>query len=379
MAEFKLPPVSPLGGTTISNFFRVLRGKKIAPRYYSRIPVTIILILFCSLFHWIDRLYFFLNKKRLKIQEPPVFILGHWRSGTTLLHNLMTQDPSSAYVTTYHAVFPNNLKSQWFLRPLMRAFMPEVRPGDNLRLAVHLPQEDEYALSNMTEAAYYHVFYFPRSYKTYYNNFVRFESAQPQEIDRWEKTYKRIIRRAIHDTVGYRPILKNPVNTGRIPRLTHIFPGAKYIFIMRNPITTYLSSKKFFTQLYPTVNLEEFSGEEISRMVLDIYVELLNDYLKDRELIDPAHLIEIRFEEFELNPLEHLERIYRQFDIGDFAKLQPLMRSYLETQKEHKMHGYKISRQELDVVLEKLDFAMKYWDYSIPNDLDIIESIVDQT
>jgi omega-hydroxy-beta-dihydromenaquinone-9 sulfotransferase len=372
MAEFKLPPVSPLGGTTILNFFRVLRGKKISTGYYSRIPITIILILFCSLFHWIDKLYFRLKKSSGKSPEPPVFILGHWRSGTTLLHNLMTQDPAAAFVTTYHAVFPNNLKSQWLFRPLMRTFMPDVRPGDNLKLAVYLPQEDEYAISNVTHRSYYHVFYFPSSYREYYRDYVRFEDASTGVVERWNRTYKNIVKRAVMNSTGSRPVLKNPVNTGRIRNLTRIFPDASYIFIMRNPIITYLSSKKFFSQLYPTVNLEEFSTDEIVEMVLEIYVNLLSDYLRDRELIEPKRLLEIRYEEFELNPLEYLQQIYSRFGFNDFDKALPAFTAYLLTQKDHKMNGYKIKRKELDLVLEKLGFAMKHWNYEIPDDLVII-------
>ena len=374
MPEFKLPPVSPLGGSTFLNFIRVLRGKKIAPRYYSRLPITIILLLFCSLFHWIDWVYFWLKKINGNRIDPPIFILGHWRSGTTLLHNLLAQDPASAYVTTYHAVFPNNLKSQWLLLPMMRAFMPDGRPGDNLKLAVHLPQEDEYALSNVTDQAYYHVFYFPKSYRQYYRDFVRFEQAPTSLINDWNRTYANIIKRAVMDSKGNRPILKNPVNTGRIRNLKLIFPDAVYIFIMRNPVITYLSSKKFFSQLYPTVNLEEFSEDEIIEMILDIYVKLLNDYLKDRELIDSSHLIEIRYEEMKSNPLQHLEKIYSKFRLGEFAKLRPFFTAYLETQKEHKTHGYKIKRKELDLALEKLDFAMKKWNYEVPENLVIIEN-----
>ncbi len=374
MVEFKLPPVSPLGGSTFLNFFRVLQGKKIAPRFYSRIPITVILILFCSLFHWIDYLYFRRKKLRNKGVEPPVFILGHWRSGTTLLHNLMTQDPASAFVTTYHAVFPNNLKSKWILQPLMRTFMPDVRPGDNLKLAVHLPQEDEYAISNVTNLCYYHVFYFPSSYREYYRDYVRFEDASTGVVERWNRTYKNIVKRAVMNSIGSRPVLKNPVNTGRIRNLTRIFPDASYIFIMRNPIITYLSSKKFFSQLYPTVNLEEFPTDQISNMVLEVYEMLLSDYLDYRSLISAENLIEIRYEEFELNPMIHLEKIYQKFNLGDFSQVAPRFQAYMQTQKEHRMQSYKISRKELDLVLEKLDFAMKKWNYEVPDDLLIIEN-----
>ena len=38
--------------------------------------------------------------------EPPLFILGHWRHGTTHLHNLLAQDPQFAYPTLYQTLYP---------------------------------------------------------------------------------------------------------------------------------------------------------------------------------------------------------------------------------------------------------------------------------
>ncbi len=35
----------------------------------------------------------------VRLQNPPVFIIGHWRSGTTYLHELLSNDPHFCYVT----------------------------------------------------------------------------------------------------------------------------------------------------------------------------------------------------------------------------------------------------------------------------------------
>lgn len=34
----------------------------------------------------------------------PVFVLGHWRSGTTFLHNLLAYDPRWAFPTLYEVL-----------------------------------------------------------------------------------------------------------------------------------------------------------------------------------------------------------------------------------------------------------------------------------
>src|SRR5262245_54323896 len=36
-----------------------------------------------------------------KVERPPIFVLGFWRSGTTLLHNLITSDPQFTFANYY--------------------------------------------------------------------------------------------------------------------------------------------------------------------------------------------------------------------------------------------------------------------------------------
>jgi hypothetical protein len=106
------------------------------------------------------------------MEKDPVFILGHWRSGTTFLHNMLCSDPQSAYVSTYQSVFPDNLASQAIFKTFMKMNLPEKRPSDNVKLGIDLPQEDEFALSNMIADSFYHFFYFPEKYRDYYTRSV---------------------------------------------------------------------------------------------------------------------------------------------------------------------------------------------------------------
>lgn len=301
-----------------------------------------------------------------------MFIIGHWRTGTTLVHNLLARTPEAGFVSTYHAVFPNNLRSKWLFKTFMSIFMPKKRPGDNVKLAAGYPQEDEYALSNITYASYYHFFYFPSNYERYYREYIRFESFRNEEIEQWKRLYKTMVIKASLNVKGARVILKNPANTGRIAQLIEIFPESPFLFIMRNPVLIYLSSRKFFRELLPTVCLEEFNPEEVHDMVLDTCEKLLKDYIADRSLIAPDHLVEIKYEEFTENPLNQLQMIYNQFDLGDYSVVRTFFSDYLDTQKNYKIDQYQIKRDELDQVLEKLDFAMKQWNYDMPEDVEVI-------
>ena len=373
--SFSLPPLSPLAGATFSVFFRVLRLRRVSPAKYTAIVFTFLLIGIGALFYWFDRLFFRLRMAGFRLQEPPVFILGHWRSGTTLLHNLLTQDPRSGFVTTYHAVFPNNLKSAWLFKTFMRVFMPRYRPGDRLELAVNLPQEDEYALSNLTHMSYYHFFYLPVIYQEFYRKYVRFESIRTEEKLRWKSIYQHMVFRASIESGGGRMVLKNPVNTGRIPVLLEIFPEARFIFLIRNPVEVYLSSVKFFTQLFPTLNLEEFTEGEIREMVLNTYVNLLEDYLNHRDLVPEGNLLELRYEHLMEQPLELVGLIYKTFYMPGIEEMGPVFAAYLKSKRDHVADVYQIGRSELDKLLIRLDFAMKMWDYTIPDNLEIVDEL----
>ena len=46
--------------------------------------------------------------RKTALREPPIFILGHWRTGTTLLHELLILDPRHGYPTTYECLDPNH-------------------------------------------------------------------------------------------------------------------------------------------------------------------------------------------------------------------------------------------------------------------------------
>ena len=372
MSNFKLPNISPLAGSSYATFLRVLKSNSVARRYYSKVALTTIMVFINSAFRWLDPILLDRKVNKYEFREPPLFIIGHWRSGTTFLHNLLTKDPSTGFVTTYQSVFANNLKSKWLFKTFMTLFMPSERPGDSMKIAADFPQEDEFAMSNITDLSFYHFFYFPTKYQTYYDRSVRFKSLSENEIDNWKLNYRRMVIKALINTNGSRAVLKNPVNTGRMLKLQEILPKARFIYLIRNPIIVYLSTKKFFTELFPTLNLQEFSKEEISDMILELYSELLHDYLADKVHLDPESVLEVKYEKLIKNPMLALENIYHRCDLRDFGDLRPSFKAYLDSQSGHKIDSYTIEKNELKKVLGKLNFAMQHWNYSLPEGLNVI-------
>lgn len=368
MSKFKVPPVSTLLGSTTSNFIRIIRGGRVDPRYYHVVLFSFLITLIGAPFRLWDR---FRDKSDQLEEETPVFILGHWRSGTTFLHNLLCQDPRMGYITTYQSLFPHNMHSKWLFKSFVRWKIPKKRPTDNVDLGADLPQEDDFAMANIIPA-FYCFFFFPDQYQSYYNRHVSFKEGESYDKD-WARAYKKLILKARENTNGERMVLKNPANTARIPQLLEQFPKAKFIHIYRNPVMVYLSTKKFFLTLFPTLQLQTAGDQQIIDLIFELYRKIMTAYLDQHESIPKENLFEMSFEDFEIDPLDNAALIYEKLQLGNWTDTKPHLKKYLEELGDYKKNKYKISKLELDRILAEWGFVFEKFGYEVPTYLEVTQ------
>jgi hypothetical protein len=298
-----------------------------------------------------------------------MFILGHWRSGTTLLHNMLCADPDAGFLTTYQSVFPNNMASKLIFKTFMKINIPDERPSDKVKLNVDFPQEDEFAFCNMNHNGYYNFFYFPENYDTFYKRAVKHEGLSRAEKQQWYKDYDLMVKKAVINTNGKRVIVKNPVNTARIKHLLKMYPDAKFLYIYRNPITVFLSTQRFFTSLMPTLYLQEADKEFIDKMIFDVYKRLMNDYIDQKDLIPKENLLELKYEDFEKDPVNNLKNIYDTLLNENFEEKKSYFSQYFETIKGHKKNKYEIDAPIIDKIKSEFRKYMEVYEYDIPEDI----------
>jgi omega-hydroxy-beta-dihydromenaquinone-9 sulfotransferase len=371
MEEFKIPPISTLVGSTILNYFRILNKGKVAPKYYFKIFLTTLVVLIATPFHLWEEIYFHKKLRKFKFSKPPLFILGHWRSGTTLLHNMLSKDPSAGYISTYQSLFPSNLASKWLFRTFMKIKMPHKRPADGVELNISFPQEDEFAFCNCQPNSYYNFFYFPTLYKTFFGKAVNHENLTEKEINVWFKTYDKMLKKALIVSNGERLIVKNPVNTGRIDKILKLYPDARFLYIYRNPVTVFNSTQLFFRKLNPTLWFQDVDYQFIDNMIFDVYNRLMDNYLKQKSLIPAGNLMELRFENFEQNPLKEMENIYTNLLKEDFSKVNNYFAEYFNTQKSHKKNKYLVDENTVDLIMKHLGKYMEMYNYDFPSEIQI--------
>ena len=136
-------PLTMWHGMGLPNWLRLLRQRPPVDRAgRTRMLKLTATSLGNSALNLVERLLWRRRSNRVTLHPEPVFILGHWRSGTTLLHNLLALDPRLAYVNYYQAAFPGHfLISQSWLPGWLNRRLPPQRPMDNMPLAWDLLAE----------------------------------------------------------------------------------------------------------------------------------------------------------------------------------------------------------------------------------------------
>jgi hypothetical protein len=276
-----------------------------------------------------------------QIKSPPIFILGHWRNGTTFLHNLLCQDPNHAFPQTYQAFFPGS-----FLLPLVKKLVPlmakkiilETRTMDNVKFGPYEPWEDEFIMATLTGISPYIRVLFPRTQgreaKYEYPDF-----KSEIEVSEWKKGFRKLLKR-LTVLESKRLVLKSPPHTTRVKILLELFPEAKFIHIVRHPYDVFPSNLRVWRDAFARSFLQTVNENEIIEMILSTYEQVYQLYHAQKSLIPERNLVEIKFEGLEKDPLEHLRLIYQHLDLPDFSVLAERARQYLQGLGEYRKNVF---------------------------------------
>lgn len=364
----------PTVGYNYPMLLNLLRKYKVDSGYHGRAFVISLISMIGVPFRIYEKWAYDKKADKVELEEAPVFILGHWRSGTTHLHNLLCEDAEAAYVTTYQSVFPDqslSWGSKFLFKNIMKMIMPLKRAGDNVKLSIDYPQEEEFTLGARNPASFYYYWYFPELIKEYYDEYLTFETSDASVRKTFIDDYKRVINKAILYTGKKRFFSKNPVNTARIPMLLEMYPNAKFIHIHRNPVDVILSTRHFFSHMMPGLTLHKVDYEQVNKDIYTIYKRMMDNYLQDRDLIPAENLIDVKYEDLTANTMDEMRKIYDKFGFERFDQASPVIERYAESNRGYVKNKYAIKRELLDEILLHTNFTMKEWGYEVPDNLEI--------
>ena len=311
-------PITTLAGSTPRNIIALLKKHKPEPRYYFITALTFMVATIFSLFNLVEKWIMGKRIRNFRLTEPPLFIIGFNRSGTTLLHNLLCQDPKAGYTTTFHTVFPHCVLTQkWWLGPMTNLAVPKKRPFDNVSFDMNFPQEEEFALANLQPFSVYNFFLFPSEFDRFIDEDYFTGMLPAMDIERWKTEYHRLVIKSLLDTNGTRYISKNPHNIPRIAILREMYPGSGFVFIYRDPYAVVESLYHFILAIFPGVKLQDVPVDFSRKKIARFYAIAMKQYFEMKEKAGGHCFYEIKMEDFIKLPDECAQGCFASNSVND--------------------------------------------------------------
>jgi len=358
--------------SAVLNFTKIVKENNGFKRYGAKKLLAAYIKFFPSvLFAPLERLLFNKKLKGNKLHQSPLYVLGHWRSGTSFTQFVLSQDPHMTTPTKFETLFSDNfLVTEPLLKPLAVKFIKSFNAYDawkkNISVSMDLdsPSEVDTGLVNEGSPYTYHWGHlFPKSWDYYFERNALMNGLSEQEWKDWAAEMNRLYHKVQLKNPQKRLLIKNPPDTGRVKHLLKLYPQAKFIFIYRNPYQVFYSNIKLWNNISKMLSMEEVSAEEVREIILNTYCELHKAYLTQRQLIPEENLIEIQYEDLQDQPMKLLEEVYQTLALDHFEQARPHFENYLKQNLKSQIKTYDYNHEDVMLINERWDFAFKEWGY----------------
>lgn len=325
----------------------------------SRLPMALIISATSAastLGTWQEKLVYGRVLQKVRARRDPIFVIGHWRTGTTLMHELLVQDPRFTFPTTYQVSAPDHfLSSSWCVRPLAQSLLPKHRVMDNMAFGMDRPQEDEFALCTMGLPSPYINMAWPNLNRRC-DGSLEIDQLSAAEVDAWKTALCHFLAKlALKD--NRRVVLKSPTHTARVGLLSDLFPRARFVHLVRNPYRVFRSTLHMWKTMQAICGLQSPHYNHLEEYLFDMYERMYSRFERDRKSLRPNRICDVKYEDLVDSPLHELARVYQHLGIEGFDDQNPRLRAYLDSKK-----NYRTNMLSLDPGLQER-IANRWSDY----------------
>ena len=343
--------------------------------YWKKIPkalVITIVSLITSPLQLAQYIYYRTNRKKAEDVQDPIFIIGHWRSGTTFLHYLMCKNPKYGYLTYYQGFLPTiALIGGTVVRRTLSFLIPKKRPQDNIEIASDLPHEEENSISNFSRFSASHSFFFPKD-ESFYNKYALLKGITQREYHKWKQSYQRMVDEILIANKFKPLVIKNPHNTGRIKGLLDMYPNAKFIHIYRNPYDVIPSTYLMYDMVIQTQYLNKYSSDQTMDKIFYYYRTSMQQYFEQKDLIPKQNLYEIKFEDFQYDAVNLIQKLYAKLNLEYTQEVDIKIKEYAASKKNYKKNVHKLEPELKKRITEECGFAFTELGYEIEKQSELV-------
>lgn len=300
--------------------------------------------------HIVNRLHYVNDRKRFpniaqqKI-EKPIFIIGFPRTGTTILHDILAQDPNNRAPMTWEIMFPSPPPQTATFETdprieLCDSMMPKMDALQTLFKAMHpmgarLSQECVVMMGDaMSTPLFHNQFRVPT-----YQRWMDYEMDWAPVYDFHKKQLQHLQSEHMLD----RWVLKTGAHLWGLEQMLNQYPDARIVFTHRDPVKS-LTSFSSLAALVRQMGSNHVDRKEISDDWIERLSRVLDRVLKlraEQEFPD-AILHDVMFPDFVHNQFAVVEKIYDAFDIPMTDEGARRMKAFIDDnpQGKHGIHRY---------------------------------------
>jgi hypothetical protein len=338
-------------GCDAFTWWRMLARNQFAidlPHLYVAFIVSFV-SLYHTLFKGLQALCYGRQVAHTNIRHAPLFIIGHWRTGTTLLHEMLILDERHNYPNTYECFDPSHfLLTERFFTRWVRFLMPSHRPMDNMPAGWERPQEDEFALCLLGLPSPYWTIAFP-NHPPQFQEYLDLRGLTPSALAAWKKVFRQfLLQLTFRDP--RRLVLKSPPHSCRIPILLDMFPDARFVHIVRNPYVVFPSTINLWKSLYEAHGLQTPGLQGLEEHVFQTFARVYERIEEDKRLIPSGRFHEIRYEDLVREPAAQLRKLYDRLELGGYEAFLPRLEKFLESTRKYETNRYQLSVEQKQAI-----------------------------
>jgi omega-hydroxy-beta-dihydromenaquinone-9 sulfotransferase len=323
---------------------------------------------------FLDRI-FFPDCFKLPVKAP-IFIIGNPRSGTTFLHNLLTETGEFVAFETWQIFFPA-LTARVLVKPVIdylikndrSAIIPE-KSGHGVYL--NKVEHDEFLFIHKLDTQFI-LSLSPLGFDDYEYSELRFYDQQPKSRRQSSvRFFKNCLQRQMYYTGQNQVISHAHYSICRIKTLLESFPDAKFIYLARSPYQVVPSHLSLNCNILDRLwGIKNIPSDKLKRWFERKYkydIELYKyfyDLRKNKE-IPEDNVIILRYNELHADLYESFEKIVNYTKISPSNQLRQVFRHQAQLQKSYKRKHSVMKLEEFGLTKEKIakDFSFVFDEYN---------------
>ncbi len=293
----------------------------------------------------------------------PVFVVGHARSGTTLVHRLMSEDGERfSSFRLYEMFFPSLLQKK-VIRAI-GAFDRRFLGGFFERIALAYDEKTYGASRAIHPTGLFEteeddqVLYYSMAAGFWITKMPYMGDLDFYYVDRWPERRRRRLMRFYADCIRRQLYLngrdrihlsKNPVFPGRLETLLEAFPDARIVVPMRNPYETIPSLLELIRSGWKSLGWDEARQQRCLKILAD---QSFDTYLYPLAVLarhpEVEHAV-VDYRDLVADPAATIEQVYCALGLEISPEYREVLLAEGKRARKHKSgHSYSLEKFGLD-------------------------------